>query len=743
LLCLLSLLLPRMVTAQPGQAAAACPPGLVHYFGLDETTAASAYLDYQSPVKAKCAACPEPVQGLFAGAQKFDGKDDGLDITDIQHFQWGPNSNFTIELWVKTTGSSSSNQVLIGREAEDSQMLWWIGLDTNGYAVFEMWDRQRNGFLLLGDKGGKINDGQWHHIAVVRDGRVRRNKLYVDGFAAGNFEYDYKDNLESSSPVNIGYLNLDHGYHFAGLLDEVMVYNRALEETEMRDRYNQGAGNYCGPEQVKPMIVSEAITFGVVGQQYQYDVNATGTPAPTYTLVAGPQGMQLNGNTGMLLWTPIREGSFEVKVKAANGVGEDLQTFNIQVKKSIGEEAGLLHHWMLHEIGGTRYKDYYTPYEATCAEGSCPKPTNGAVSGGQQFDGKDDGLDVAQTPNFDWTADASFSIELWMRTTASTAGNRVLIGRQAKDSPVHWWLGVDDKGKAGFQMLDLNWQGIYVGNSGPVLNDGKWHQLVAVRDGKGISRLYVDGVQVAEGRHVFTAGFASSWPVTIAYMHSGNGYHYEGDLDEVKLFGRVLSAEEIKSRYDKVYDAITELVHFTGKYNAGSVYLDWATAAEVECKDFVVERSADGESFEAIATVAATGNSNVKVDYKHIDQAPLPDVSYYRLRINKTNGTFTYSNIIRIEVTGLSASSFMLYPNPTVGGEQVEMEITRLPADALLQFFVSDLTGRVVLRQEVSVGPDGVLRLQLPISERFRPGIYNLSVVTDKRTLSRKLVIVQ
>lgn len=138
LLCLLSLLLPRMVTAQPGQAAAACPPGLVHYFGLDETTAASAYLDYQSPVKAKCAACPEPVQGLFAGAQKFDGKDDGLDITDIQHFQWGPNSNFTIELWVKTTGSSSSNQVLIGREAEDSQMLWWIGLDTNGYAVFEL-----------------------------------------------------------------------------------------------------------------------------------------------------------------------------------------------------------------------------------------------------------------------------------------------------------------------------------------------------------------------------------------------------------------------------------------------------------------------------------------------------------------------------------------------------------------------------------------------------------------------------
>src|SRR5690606_6160337 len=44
-------------------------------------------------------------------------------------------------------------------------------------------------------------------------------------------------------------------------------------------------------EPVAPVITSTPVISAVVGQPYSYDVNATGTPAPTYTLTTHPAGM--------------------------------------------------------------------------------------------------------------------------------------------------------------------------------------------------------------------------------------------------------------------------------------------------------------------------------------------------------------------------------------------------------------------------------------------------------------------
>ena len=723
------------------QTSGQCPAGLVHYFGFDEATAATAFKDYVSPVTANCTNCPVPTQGLFAGAQQFDGKDDGLNLTSVANFEWGPNSDFTIEMWMQVPGSAANNRVMIGRVATDSRMIWWVGVDVNGYAVFELRDRKHTGFFI-GGKGPKVNDGKWHHIVVVRDGRVRRNKLYVDGYAIGDFEFDYTDNFESVSPINIGYLDLDNRYRYNGKLDELMVYNRALAENEVRGRYNSGMGSYCGPELVKPTIMSEPVVFGVVGQNYTYDVNATGKPAPTYSLVSGPAGLTINGSTGVVSWTPGATGTFDVVVKASNSVGEATQAYKIEVKKGVGEDAALIHHWMLNETSGLRYKDFYTPFDAKTEDDQKPKPVNGAVSGAQQFDGKNDRLIVDQGRNFNWAPDASFSIELWMRTTASTAGNRVLLGRNALESNVHWWVGVDGKGQAGFQMLDYMYEGTYVGNSGPVLNDGKWHQIVAVRNGaSGATTLYVDGEPRASGSFKHKYGFESVSPVTMGFIDSGNGYHYEGLLDEVKLFGRVLTADEIKRRYQEVYDAITELIVFKGEYRNGSVYLDWATAAEADLKTFEVERSENGENFEKIGVVQANGNSNVRIDYKYTDTEPLPDKGYYRLKITKVNGAFTYSNIVYLEYGGPTASTFILYPNPTTIEKEVSVEIANLQKEEQVTVLISDARGRILARDNLVTEPNGSLSFSIPVTNNFASGIYNVSVVTTKKTISRKLVI--
>jgi len=84
-----------------------------------------------------------------------------------------------------------------------------------------------------------------------------------------------------------------------------------------------------------PAITSSAVTVGTVGQPYQYDVDATGNPAPTYALVAGyPAGMTINSVSGLIQWTPAANGDYPVTVQAINVAGTATQSFTIHVSTS-------------------------------------------------------------------------------------------------------------------------------------------------------------------------------------------------------------------------------------------------------------------------------------------------------------------------------------------------------------------------------------------------------------------------
>jgi glucose/arabinose dehydrogenase len=81
-----------------------------------------------------------------------------------------------------------------------------------------------------------------------------------------------------------------------------------------------------------PAITSPAVTTAVINAPYTYDVNATGNPAPTYSLTVFPAGMTINPTTGVISWTPPATGTFNVTVRAANGVLPDAtQPFTVTV----------------------------------------------------------------------------------------------------------------------------------------------------------------------------------------------------------------------------------------------------------------------------------------------------------------------------------------------------------------------------------------------------------------------------
>ena len=70
-----------------------------------------------------------------------------------------------------------------------------------------------------------------------------------------------------------------------------------------------------------PVITSTADTTATINAAYAYDVNASGTPPPTFSLTTAPTGMTINATSGIIAWMPSVSGTSTVTVQASNGVG--------------------------------------------------------------------------------------------------------------------------------------------------------------------------------------------------------------------------------------------------------------------------------------------------------------------------------------------------------------------------------------------------------------------------------------
>ena len=80
-------------------------------------------------------------------------------------------------------------------------------------------------------------DGQWHHVAAVREGD--QLALYLDSEPAGTG--GNRCNFADRYPIRIGMdADVYQGWHFSGDMAEVHFYNRALTAAEVAEEWNGG-----------------------------------------------------------------------------------------------------------------------------------------------------------------------------------------------------------------------------------------------------------------------------------------------------------------------------------------------------------------------------------------------------------------------------------------------------------------------------------------------------------------------
>ncbi|MGG7663541.1 choice-of-anchor tandem repeat GloVer-containing protein [Dyadobacter sp. BHUBP1] len=115
-----------------------------------------------------------------------------------------------------------------------------------------------------------------------------------------------------------------------------------------------------------------------------------------------------------------------------------------------------------------------------------------------------------------------------------------------------------------------------------------------------------------------------------------------------------------------------KLINFNAQLLENDAVLNWQTAEEVNFSHFELQRSEDGRSYQAIATIEPSAGS-IPGHYNFIDtqlgKILVPKV-YYRLKMTDWDGTFAYSTIRELAIPNAVAT---LYPNPVADIVEVKL----------------------------------------------------------------------
>ena len=122
----------------------------------------------------------------------------------------------------------------------------------------------------------------------------------------------------------------------------------------------------------------------------------------------------------------------------------------------------------------------------------------------------------------------------------------------------------------------------------------------------------------------------------------------------------------------------------------GAIAIQWNTVSEINNKNFVIEKSLDGNSFSLLQNVAAT-NEPSGHDYSIVDNKPSPGNNFYRLAQVDIDGKTTYFNILKVNVPLSDNQRYIhLSPNPVVNTLMLELIN---PAKGAIQVSLTDIQG--------------------------------------------------
>ncbi len=205
--------------------------------------------------------------------------------------------------------------------------------------------------------------------------------------------------------------------------------------------------------------------------------------------------------------------------------------------------------WSFEEGGGTVAADSSgNNNNGTLMNG--PTWTTGQVGGALSFDGSDDYVSIPNVDVFKVPAGGARSQFAWIKPNAlSSAYMAIITQRNSSTSSLFslWTKGTDLYA----EVADDGRAHSVSGVAGTTLTVGQWYFVGLTKDASGNVRIWKNNESFLIG----TANFNTISDFTEGPQigrHSKDGTQYfNGLIDEVRIYNRALSAEEIKRHYEE------------------------------------------------------------------------------------------------------------------------------------------------------------------------------------------------
>ena len=471
------------------------------------------------------------IPNVFSGAYEFDGVDDYVEISENDIFDF-VNQDFSAEVWIKPSIWGSFPTLL------DFESTGWNG-----------WMIRYDGGIRLGSKTGEYHVlntqpslNEWSHIIITYSESNQEIKGYLNGVLGKTVSID----------LNITPSTANHGIGnnieittqaFNGTIDEVAIYNRSLSAEEIYQLYLKNYNILVSEETTKGKSYHDEVTVNdgtEDSSSYNTSEISVLNSLPTHT-------------------TPILNSSL-----GTNLTTEYLQCFNQSTSDSDGDNVIYNYKWFKDDVlDAIRFidngslvlnmpfdnnpssdnitRDYALGNDGT-VKGGASWNASGKIGGAFEFDGVDDYVDLGNDSSLNITE--AVTLSAWVKGTSFTTWDAI-VGKWQND---HDGYALYTGSSATHALVQVGvgaqkWQ-----LEGSItINDGNWHHIIGTYDGITL-KLYVDSVLDDSNTDYSGSIDTNAEPVRIGARNVGND-KFTGTIDEVAIYNRSLSADEISQIY--------------------------------------------------------------------------------------------------------------------------------------------------------------------------------------------------
>lgn len=166
------------------------------------------------------------------------------------------------------------------------------------------------------------------------------------------------------------------------------------------------------------------------------------------------------------------------------------------------------------------------------------------------------------------------------------------------------------------------------------------------------------------------------------------------------------------------------------------VQIEWTNLTEKDLVNYIVERSANGRDFTAIAQVAPRSNQADKESYTSFDPSPMAGANFYRIKVLEIDGKVIYSKLLKVDI-GRITKGISLYPNP-VAGKEVTIGFSAIKGQYTLR--IINAAGQELFTQRLS-HPGGNVSQAVILPSSVRSGIYNMLITGDNYKESKMFIV--